>query len=148
MRIAIERADGGVSIMHIPEGADPAAEVEKWQTTMLPGEAAVGWHEISDNDIPTDRTFRSAWKISDKAIAVDMDKARDIQMDRIRSARDAELAALDLPSLRAIEAGDDAKSAEIASQKQALRDLPQTLDLTKATTPEELAAIWPEALTA
>lgn len=142
MKIAIEREDGGVSVMELVEGAELDVEIAKW-------EEGTGLRAVSHRDageLPTDRTFRNAWKITDKAIAVDMDKARGIQMERIREARDAKLSTLDVPFMKAIEAGDDAKRAEIATAKQTLRDLPATIDLTKAETPEALAAIWPEEL--
>ena len=63
-------------------------------------------------------------------------------MDAIRVVRNAELAAKDITFMRAVEAGDASEQARIASEKQVLRDIPQTLDLT-TDTPEELKAIWP-----
>jgi len=148
--IAIAREDGGVSIMTIlrADGDSPAAiaaEIEKWQSTSRV--KAVGHWPIKEADIPPDRAFRDAWiHRGEERCVVDMEKARTIQMDRIRAARDAGLEVLDIPFMRAVEAGDDAKRAEIATAKQALRDLPQTIDLAKAQTPDELEAIWPEAL--
>jgi len=73
---------------------------------------------------------------------VDMPKARGIHMDQIRSVRNKQLADLDVPFMRAVETGDTSGQARIASEKQVLRDIPQTLDLT-TDTPEELKAIWP-----
>jgi len=149
-RIAIARADGGVSIMTIlpADGEAPAAiaaEIEKWQSTSEV--KAVGHWPIAEADIPSDRNFRDAWvHAGGGAVAVDMPKARAIHMERIRAARDAKLAALDLPFLRAVEAGDTAKQAEIANVKQRLRDLPQSVELAGARSPEELKAIWPEVL--
>jgi hypothetical protein len=148
--VAIAREDGGVSIMTIlrADGDSPtaiAAEIEKWQSTSEV--KAVDHWPIREADIPPDRAFRDAWTHrGGELCVVDMEKARTIQMDRIRAARDAKLAALDLPFMRAVEAGDDAKRAEIAAAKQRLRDLPQTVDLAKARTPDELKAIWPEVL--
>lgn len=75
-------------------------------------------------------------------IRVNMAKARAIHMDVIREARDSELAALDVPYIRAIEAGDIEAQTTIAKQKQLLRDLPQTFDLT-AGTPNQLKRLWP-----
>lgn len=149
VRIAIARADGGVSIMTIPgiEGdasARIAAEIEKWQSTSPV--KAVSYGPIPDSAIPTDRSFRDAWAPQGSAIGVNMTKAQDIQLGRIRAARDARLKALDLPFLRAVEAGDGAKQAEIARQKQILRDLPEAIDLSSARTPEELKALWPTEL--
>ena len=61
--------------------------------------------------------------------------------------RNAELVKLDLPSLRAMEAGDTSAQPTIATEKQPLRDIPQTFDLT-TDTPELLKAKWPTELPA
>lgn len=99
-----------------------------------------------ESDIPSDRTFREAWECSSGRVAVNMDKAREIHMDRIRKVRDRELAKLDVEYQRADERGDATAKAQVAARKQALRDIPQTFDLTQAKTPEELKALWPEGL--
>ena len=75
-------------------------------------------------------------------IIVNMAKARGIHMNRIRAVRDKQIADLDVPFMRAVESGDASELARIASEKQVLRDIPQTLDLT-TDTQEELKAIWP-----
>lgn len=80
-------------------------------------------------------------------INVNMSKARAIHMNVIRGVRDAELAALDLPYMRALEAGDTAAQARIARDKQTLRDIPQTFDLA-ARSPEQLKGKWPVELPA
>ena len=69
-----------------------------------------------------------------------MSKARDIQMDKIREVRNKELAKKDIEFMKALEA-DDGSSTAIAADKQALRDIPQTFDLT-TDTPEELKEKW------
>ena len=66
-------------------------------------------------------------------------------MDKIRLVRNKQLADLDVSFMRAVETGDASELVRIASEKQALRDIPQTLDLT-TDTPEELKAIWPTEL--
>jgi hypothetical protein len=76
-------------------------------------------------------------------ITVDMAKAREIQRGRIRAARQPLLAALDVEFMRAVEAGDAARQAEVAAQKQALRDAPAHPDIEAAETPEALKAVWP-----
>ena len=66
-------------------------------------------------------------------------------MEAIRVVRNSELAALDVPYMRAVEAGDTAAQATIAKAKKLLRDIPQTFDIT-ARTPKELKARWPSEL--
>ena len=80
-------------------------------------------------------------------VIVNMDKARAIHMDKIRAARNIELAAKDIPFMRAVEAGDTSAQSAIAAEKQVLRDIPQTFDLT-TDTPEELNDKWPAELPA
>ena len=90
--------------------------------------------------------FRDAWEDDGTAIRVNMPKARIIHMDQIRGVRDKELKELDLPYMKALEAGDTAEQQRIANQKQVLRDIPQTFDLDIAATPEDLKALWPQEL--
>ncbi len=47
--------------------------------------------------------------------------------------------------MRAVETGDTAKQQQIATQKQALRDV-TTTDLSSVTTPDQLKTIWPSIL--
>ena len=77
-------------------------------------------------------------------IVINMSKARGIQMDKIRQMRNKELANKDVEYMKALEA-DDGSAAAIATEKQALRDIPQTFDLTTDTA-EELKEKWPEGL--
>jgi hypothetical protein len=86
-----------------------------------------------------DQTFRDAWVDGgeQEGIIVDMPKAREIHMKRVRAARDAALKKLDIETM---------KGRDVQDQKQVLRDLPANTDLTVATTPDELKAIWPEQL--
>ena len=89
-----------------------------------------------------------AWEMdTDGTPKVNMAKARGVHMDKIRVVRDAELVKKDLTSLRAIEAGDTSAQATIAAEKQTLRDIPQTFDLT-TDTPVQLKAKWPSELPA
>ena len=76
-----------------------------------------------------------------------MDKARTIHMNNIRAIRDRELAAKDITFMRAVEAGNTSAQSTIATEKQNLRDIPQTFDITTGVdTPEKLKAKWPDGL--
>jgi hypothetical protein len=77
-------------------------------------------------------------------ITINIDKAKAIWKDKWREARKPKLAALDVEFMRAVEAGNSSKQAEIATQKQALRDV--TLTPIEGNTPEEIKAVWPEIL--
>ena len=93
---------------------------------------------IMDADaVPEDRYFRNAWDLDDTEITVNLEKAREIQMDNIRRARDEKIKELDLETL---------KGNDVQKEKQRLRDLPQTIDLSAAKTLDELKSIWPDGL--
>jgi hypothetical protein len=94
--------------------------------------------------------IHGAWEMdTDGTPKVNMAKARGVHMDTIRVVRDAELVKKDLSSLLAIEAGDTSSQSTIATEKQTLRNIPQTFDLTTDNdTPEELKAKWPSELPA
>ena len=82
-------------------------------------------------------------------ISVNMTKARAIHLAEIRKVRNAELAAKDITFMRAVEAGDASAQSTIGTEKQTLRDLPATFDLTTdVDTPEKLKAKWPTELPA
>ena len=100
--------------------------------------------ECLESDVPIDRTFRDAWEAPEGTIQVNMPKARGIQMDRIRLVRNAELVKKDIEFMKALEA-EDGSHKVIATEKQVLRDIPQTFDLTtENNSPEELKQKWPE----
>ena len=77
-------------------------------------------------------------------IKINMEKARGIQMDKIRVMRNKERAKKDIEYMKALEA-NDGSAAAIATKKQELRDIPQTFDLT-TDTPEQLKDKWPDGL--
>jgi len=82
-----------------------------------------------------------------KSLKINMPKARAIHMARIREARNATLAATDAEMMRLNESGTQAQINKLKADRQALRDLPSTLQasIDAATTPSQLSAIWPEA---
>ena len=100
-------------------------------------------------DFLAERTFRNGWSIDGSAVVVDMAKARVIHMDAIRKVRNKELAAKDITFMRAVEAGDTDAQSTIGTEKQVLRDIPATFDITTdVDTPEKLKGKWPTELPA
>lgn len=138
---ALARIDGGVAIMNcINDATDPIAEINRWSPdyrALLVGTA----QEIGT--VPQDRKFRDAWT---PALTVDMPKAREIHMGRIRKARDDELRRTDGLMARASEQGNTAGGAKLRAERQILRDIPQNFVLSGAKTPDDLKALWPEGL--
>lgn len=158
MQIVIKLKNGGISIISVdekaatkdfikhydrePESQEELAKFEFEKSERIIGAGAVpknrheSWRIAGDAEIPQDRYFRKAWE-DNGTLSVNMPKARDIHMDRIRAKRNEKLKELDIETL---------KGRDVQTEKQALRDIPQTFDLTKATTPEELKALWPDEL--
>ena len=82
-------------------------------------------------------------------ITVNMTKARAIHLAEIRRVRNLELAAKDITFMRAVEDGDASAQAAVKTQKQTLRDIPATFDITTdVATPAKLKAKWPSELPA
>ena len=106
----------------------------------------VGLHWVVEEEDLPDIYFLDTWEWTDK-IAVNMPKARGWHMDVIRRARNKELVQRDVTFMRAVEAGDSSAQATVAAEKQTLRDIPQTFDLT-TDTPAQLKALWPSELPA
>jgi len=74
---------------------------------------------------------------------LNIEKAKAIHLDKFRSARAPKLAKLDIDFMKAVEANDEEKKAEIIAAKQALRDV------TLTPLPDDLAdikATWPDIL--
>lgn len=95
---------------------------------------------------PSDRTFRGAWTFNGNAVGVDMAVARGIHRNNLRAQRSPRLEALDTAWFRAAETNDTASQADIASQKQALRDVTADPRIEAAATPDELNALTLDAL--
>ena len=117
----------------------------------IPTDAPV--YIVEEADVPHDHPcnakceFFDAWEWRDEGARVNMTKARAMHMDKIRLVRNAELAAKDIPWMKAVEAGNTSAQATIATEKQVLRDIPATFDITTGvSTPELLKARWPTEL--
>ena len=103
-------------------------------------------YEVEAGQVPTSSEWCDAWAWDGTSVVVDLPRARHVHMERIRDARDAALEKLDVPFMRAVEAGDAAEQRRVAAEKQTLRDIPQTFDLDGYATPEALGAAWPDGL--
>jgi hypothetical protein len=73
-------------------------------------------------------------------ITINLDKAKEVKKDMLRSARTPLLAQLDVQFQRALETGSS--TAEIVAEKQRLRDITNVVDA--ATTFEGVKAITVE----
>ncbi len=114
----------------------------------VPGHAAMSCRKCPDSELPKDRTFRDAWEDGPAKVQINMADARAIHMSRIRAARNKEFDRLELDrhQLSAMASEDPLTVSGIETQKQELRDLPETFDLSAANTPATLKALWPSIL--
>ena len=91
---------------------------------------------------PSDRHFRNAWAISDKVIAEDITKAKEIFKDKIRQVRKPLLEAEDVVYMKALEASNSSAQTASINKKKALRDAPAASAITNADTITKLKAAW------
>ena len=71
-------------------------------------------------------------------ITIDITKAKEIWKDKIRTAREPKLIALDIEFIKAQEAGSD--TSAIITKKNELRNFPAQVD--SKTTVDEIKTVW------
>ena len=130
MKVLIKNPDGSVGILH------PILDCGLTLEEIIAKDVPTGvTHEVvEDETIPTDRTFRNAWKHD---LTVDIAKAHEITKQRLRIERQPLLEKLDVEVMKNITY--PVKLAEIEAQKQVLRDITKVVDT--LTTVEELKAV-------
>ncbi len=104
--------------------------------------AGVEYKIVESVDIDND--YFNAYEFdAETGAKINIEKAKAIHLDKFRAARAPKLAKLDIDFMKAVEANDEAKKAEIIAAKQALRDV------TLTPLPNDLAGIkatWPDIL--
>ena len=130
-RIIYTKSDGTVSII------TPAGDVNDAIKDVPSG---LSYEIVEDSAIPTDRSFRNAWKQNGKTIETDMTKAKEIHKTNIRTARETKLAELDIEFQRALETSAD--TSTIVAKKQTLRDAPSASGISTAASEADLKAQW------
>lgn len=101
---------------------------------------------VGESAIPSDRTFRNAWKAGSGLVEYDMEKCRELHRANLRDLRKPKFAALDVAWMKAISAGDTAGASAVEAKRQLLRDVTQYALIDKATTPAELKIAIPAIL--
>ena len=130
-KIIYTNSDGTVAIIH------PIGDINDAIKAVPSG---LSYEIVEDSAIPSDRSFRNAWKQSSKTIETDMTKAREIHKTNIRNARTPKLTELDVEFQKALETSSS--TTEIVAKKQALRDAPADSGITSATSESELKSQW------
>ena len=130
-KIIYTNSDGTVSIIN------PTGDVNDAIKDVPSG---LSYEIVEDSAIPTDRSFRNAWKQNSKTIETDIIKAREIHKTNIRTAREPKLAELDIEFQRALETSAD--TSTIVAKKQTLRDAPSASGISTAASEADLKAQW------
>ena len=130
-RIIHPTPDGGVAII-IPTGELPIEEVAKKDVP-----EGVPHAIVSVDDIPSDRFFRNAWKVTGRSIKVDLPKARTIAHTIRRQKREEEFKPLDDVIVKQIP-GTDVKAAEAKRQKIRDKYAKVQVAIDAAATPEAI----------
>ena len=130
-KIIYTNSDGTVSIIN------PAGDVNDAIKDVPSG---LSYEIVEDSAIPTDRSFRNAWKQNSKTIETDMTKAKEIHKDKIRTARTPKLAELDIEFQKALETSSS--TTDIVAKKQVLRDAPAASGISTAASEADLKAQW------
>ena len=130
-KIIYRNSDGTVSIIN------PTGDVNDAIKDVPSG---LSYEIVEDSAIPTDRSFRNAWKQNSKTIETDITKAKEIHKTNIRTARVPKLAELDIEFQRALETSAD--TSTIIAKKQTLRDAPSASGISTAASEADLKAQW------
>jgi len=104
----------------------------------------VEYFEVHQSIIPGDDYFREAWDIKDKKIEINMEKAKKIHIDNLRSKRKEIFTSLDTDYLKSIEENDVAKTSEISKKKKQLRDMPLDPVFSSAQNADHLKSLIPD----
>ena len=119
-KIIYSRPDGGVSVVSVPVDTDAALATAMARLPV----SAVNAQIMSDAVIPTDRTFRNAWRQAVGLINHDLPSARVIAQEKVREARIPRFAHWDALWTKAQEDNDIVAMATIRANRQKLRDAP------------------------
>lgn len=87
--------------------------------------------------------FIDAWTID---ATIDLERAKDVWRNKMRSVRNERLKQLDLEWMRAMELGDTVAATAVAAKKQELRDITKRDELKYAKSLAEVKAFWPAVL--
>lgn len=124
-KIIYTTPDGSISVVTpVINKSEKITEIEAEQRAWdkLPKDA-INPRFVDEAEIPTNRSFRNAWRDDGGKIDHDMAKAREIYKNKLREVRAKKLIDLDVQYMSADEIGDASNKQAIAAKKQILRDI-------------------------
>jgi len=140
----IKRSDGGISLAELHNGSIESL-IKEWEKCAKPSELPVLYYrEINREGLPNSEFF-DAWidDVSTNTLSINLDKAKDIQIAKLRGRREFFFDKYDKMMHRAIDLEDEAEKVQIRIKKQKLRDcteilkslIPNSIEDIKAATP-------------
>lgn len=140
----LRRSDGNVTVAPLYGELPIETVIAKWELAH-PGVTVEGADEIQPSQIPTDRSFREAWRpCSKNGVRHCLDTAKAIHKDRIRQRRKERFQETDVAGVQGLVNRRDV--SDVLAMVQALKDAPADPRIEQAGSVEELKAIWPEVL--
>lgn len=140
-RVVWEDIDGSIKVtIPSPEFLKKNPNFDLTQMKGVPAHA-VNKAVVEEVDVPSDRTFRNAWKWDGRLkskCGVDLAKAKHLAADKVREARKPVMENLDAQYMQADEAGNPSEKTAIANKKQTARDATTDSRIVNATTVAEL----------
>lgn len=125
MHIIIKRADGKVSHMYLVDENKEEVALNKWKLR-YPGQY-ISHFEVDPSSLPEDNGFFNSWEASGNSVVINLSKAKDIQLDKLREARLPLLAAQDVLYMKALESGNQQDIADVVAEKERLRTVTENL---------------------
>ena len=149
-RIIYTRPDGGVSVVvptreHIARFDTEDDAISEIMARSVPPDATF-ISTVEDAELPSDRTFRNAWRQSGSIVSVNIPLARAIHAERMGAAQSAEIARLKVEERKERLKGNTTKAAAHAATITALEALDLSVlatQIANAPNPTALSAIWP-----
>lgn len=146
-KIVYTNNDGSVAIITPADEALTIMTIEQIAVKDVPDD--LSYRITGAENIPSDRVFRDAWTDANPGDAVDIDmaKAKSIQMDRVRAARDVKWPDFDARYMAAQR--DSMDLTALDAGRQTLKDIPNNaqIDVDAAADVTALKAAWPFELT-
>ena len=147
-RIVYVDTDGTVNVV-IPadSGRLPGESMADWLSRVAAASVPPGLtaRVIDVSELPS-RRFRNAWRQVANAVGVDLPLARAQLLKELRARRNAILAQSDGQKIKLDEIGTDEERQAYRTYRQALRDLPATVQaqVDAITTAQELESYEPQ----
>jgi len=146
MIVVWEMPDKSLALTNVFGNRDVNAEIAKINSERPELAHKFNVETHSDLKIKLDLFFKAIELDESNEPVYNMTKARQIWKEKIRFDRYKKFKELDILSQRALESNDSVALADIAAQKQILRDAPNNPAIDTAATIEELKELYPEIL--